>query len=452
MRRKITSLFIRWKNNPNKLPLIVKGTRQIGKTYSIKEFAIENYSLNRIIYINFEQEPDFASAFSGSKDYDTIMNKLSRFIQFKAIDFKDNPKNPLFLFLDEIQKCPDAITSLKFLSEAKDRCHIIASGSLLGLFLSDKNNASYPVGYVEHVNMYPFDFEEFMWARGYSEQYVNGLANQALDKNLSDEISPETHLDLMSLFREYIVIGGLPAAINAYNQSKTFPEVNKVLKNLYTGYSIDINKYMSKNDFKIRAIDCFQSIPNQLKQQNKKFKYSIVSKQARSREFENSLQWLQLAGLVIYCYNVKTLKEPLELFQDKNCFKLYCFDTGILLSMMNEADYYGVLNGTQNPDVGGIYENAVASILNQYYDNSPLMYYTQGQSMEVDFVIRNKNQLIPLEVKSGNNLKSPSLNSLSSNKDFACLKVSSKLVKETDVIKNIPFYMFALLFGNQLYK
>lgn len=452
MKRKITNKLINWKNDKNRLPLIIKGARQIGKTFIVKEFANENYAPNRIIYVNFEENPDFASAFSGSKDYGTIISKLSKFFQFKNIDFKDDPNNPLFLFLDEIQKCPDAITSLKFLSEEKEQCHVIASGSLLGLYLSDKSNSSYPVGYVEHVNMYPFDFEEFMWAMGFSEQYVNGLISLSLDYDSYNQISPETHSDLMNLFRDFIVIGGLPAAINTYKKTKTFPDVMNVLKNLNLGYSVDINKYMDNGSEKIKAIDCFQSIPFQLKQQNKKFKFSIIDKQARTREYANPLSWLQLAGLVIPCFNVKTLKEPLELYQDKNYFKLFCFDTGVLLSMMDDIDYYDVLNAKESLNTGGIYENVVACILNQFYDGKPLMYYKEGQTMEIDFIMKNRGLIIPLQVKSGNNLKSPSLNSLSVNTDFSCLKISSKLVKENDVIKNLPFYLFALKYGNKSYS
>ena len=450
MKRKITEYLIKWKKNPLKLPLVIKGARQVGKTYAIREFAKENYAPSRYIEIDFEKDPNMESFFEGSKDYSSIMSRISKSISFKSIDFRDDSNQPILLFLDEIQKCPNAITALKFLAEAREKCHVIASGSLLGLYLSDK--VSYPVGYVEHLTMFPFDFEEFMWAMGYSEQYVNGLIALVFDDNLSTKIDKVTHQELSDLFHKYIVIGGLPAAINTFLSTKTYPEVMKTLKNLYDSYIIDMQKYTKPTGDKVKVIECFESIPNQLKQQNKKFKYSLVDKKARSREYIGVIEWLLLAGLVLKCENLKTLNEPIETYIDKEYFKLFFFDTGILLSIMNQDDYYAILNGTQNNEIGGIYENAVATILNQYYYGKSLMYYRKDDLLEVDFVIRNRKVVIPVEVKSGNNLSSASLSKVSANKKVVCLRVSNRLVAENDIIKNMPFYMFALMCRNRQYR
>ena len=248
------------------------------------------------------------------------------------------------------------------------------------------------------------------------------------------------------------MIGGLPAAINSFLSTKTYPEVMKTLKNLYDSYIIDMQKYTKPAGDKVKVIKCFESIPNQLKQQNKKFKYSLVDKKARSREYVGVIEWLLLAGLVIKCENLKTLNEPIETYIDKEYFKLFFFDTGILLSIMNQDDYYAILNGTQNNEIGGIYENAVATILNQYYYGKSLMYYRKSDLLEIDFVIRNRKVVIPVEVKSGNNLSSASLSKVSANKSVVCLRVSNKLVEENDIIKNMPFYMFALMCRNQQYR
>lgn len=297
------------------------------------------------------------------------------------------------------------------------------------------------------VTLYPFDFEEFMMAMDYSKEYIKRLKQVAYERNLRESINEDIHNELLDLFRKYIVIGGLPAAINEYKKTKTFSKVRDVLKNLYNGYKIDVEKYARKSNEKI--IDCFDSIPMQLKQQNKKFKYSLINVNARSREYSYPLHWLNYANMIIKCCNLKTLKEPLELYKDSEYFKVYCFDTGILLATLPETDYFDVLNGNENLDIGGVYENAVACILNQYYDGDNLMYYTKGQELEIDFVTRNRKQICPIEVKSGNNIKSPSLNKISKlDNNYSCIKVSNKLINDSDDIINKPFYLFALIYSH----
>ncbi len=454
MRRKITKLLENWKNNPGKKPLLIKGARQVGKTFIINEFAKANYRSDRIIRINFEERPQMREVFDSSLDAETILDRLSLRPEFKDIDFQVDVGHPLFLFLDEIQKCPKAITSLKFLSEAKSYLHVVGSGSLLGVQLGKKDGSSFPVGYVEQATLFPLDFEEFMWAFGYSEQYIENLKALAYKPNVGSLIEDSVHEELMGLFRKFVVIGGMPAAVKSYVETKTFKECRAIQRQLVEAYEVDIQKYVEGATNKVRVASVFKAIPKQLTLTSHKFKLATIEKNAKSREYGDPLNWLISSGLVIKCENVKRIEEPLESFSDSSDFKLYYFDSGLLLSQLSDDDFYAVLNGTQNIDVGGVYENAVAAILHRYHgDGSPLHYHHQGDDLEIDFVDRYRRAFLLIEVKSGENLKSASLNKALEGSDghIDGLKVSRKRVMEDGKEKNLPFYLFALMFANNLY-
>lgn len=438
------SELLRWKQDSNKKSLIIQGARQVGKTYIVREFARNNYSKNRIIEINFEKFNGAEDFFKNDLSPETIVGKIQNDIRFKDVDFNKNTEKPLFIFLDEIQKCPNALSSLKFFTEEKSKYHVIASGSLLGVALS-KKDTSYPVGYIEHLTMHPLDFEEFLWALGYSKQYVDNLKD-TFAKRLT--LTDTANDGLMDLYRKYIVVGGLPGPINTYLNKNDYTSVLKEQNDLFKGYIADIERYCDDNSLKIKVKKCLESIPNQLKQQNRKFKYKEVIPNGRSRMFDSALDWLENAGLIITCNNLKLIKEPIESFNEENDFKIYLFDTGILLSQYQDTIRYDVLGGVDNIEVGGIYENAVAQVLTNFQKKSSIYYYNIPSVIDVDFVSRDKYSVLAIEVKSGNNIKSKSLNKLSQGKfDFpiSFIKISSKIVKEdSGNIENMPFYVFAL--------
>lgn len=443
MKRKITKSFVEWKASKTKKCLLVVGARQVGKTYSIEEFAKENYPSNKIISINFELFPEAKKFFENDLSPKAIMNKIQMNIRFMDIDFKDDENNPYFIFLDEIQSCENALISLKSFSLENKLYHVIASGSLLGVALARSFHGSYPVGYVSHLEMKPFDFEEFLWAFNYSEDFIEQIRMNSNSK----DISLSTHETLLGMLRKYIVIGGLPSCILTFLNSNDFHKVYEIQQDLKRGYIQDIRKYAENHNESLKIEKCFASIPFQLKQQNKKFMYHRVEEGGRVRKFKDALDYLYEAGLVTFCYNTKTIQSPLESYKKEESFKLFLFDTGILMSMFHEEKRYLVLNGNDDLDIGGIYENLVANILSlNPYEHE--LYYYNRMDMDIDFLKEENGKITAIEVKSGNNLKSPSLNKLKndeSKKDVYLLKLSSKIVYEEQDIHNLPFYQFALL-------
>jgi len=444
MKRKLMKKLVSWKNNKRKKSIILVGARQVGKTYLIKEFAKQNYEKNKIIEINFELFPDAKNFFENDLSPQAIMNKIQNSIKYKDIDFKNDEKHPYLIFLDEIQSCENALISLKGFSMENSLYHVIASGSLLGVALKRSFNGSYPVGYVEHMELEAFDFEEYLWARGISQNFIDNIKDIFLKK---EKISADTHEKMLALFRQYIVIGGLPEAINTFIDTNDYESVYKVQKDLNIGYIQDIRKYAMDNNLKVKIEKCYNSIPNHLKEQNKKFMYKRVEKNGRERMFEGTLEWLQDAGLVVFCNNLKRIERPISAYAINESFKLFVFDTGILMSMFEADKRYNVLNGSEDLDIGGIYENAIASILVKHGQKNNI-YYHNDNIIDIDFVCDYKDNILAIEVKSGNNLKSFSLNKFAQkdqNESIKKIKISSKLIENNDKIINIPFYLFALI-------
>lgn len=442
MKRKITADLIAWKNSPRKKSLLIFGARQVGKTYIIEDFAKANYPADKIITMNFELFPEAKAFFENDLSPKAIMNKIQSNIKYMHVNFKDDENNPYFIFLDEIQSCENAIIALKAFTQENKLYHVIASGSLLGVAIKRQFGGSYPVGYVQHMELKPFDFEEFLWANGYSDSFIENIRN-ITDNKL---ISAGTHDALIDMFRKYIVIGGLPEAINTFIETNDYHEVYTVQSDLRRGYVQDIRKYVPDNSQRVKIEKCFASIPFHLKEQNKKFMYKRVEHNGRERMFGDCLDWLAEAGLVLFCYNTKDIAVPLESYRIENSFKLFMFDTGILMSMFDEEKRYNVLNGNDDLDIGGIYENAVACVISQNNRKNEL-YYFNLPNMDIDFLLEKGDTISAIEVKSGNTLKSPSLNKLVENylKDYIQpIKLSSKIVYEDGVIKNLPFYKFAL--------
>ena len=379
----------------DKKALMIVGARQVGKTTSVREFAKEYYE--SVIEINFEQRPTLNSIFDGDLDADTLLEHISVAQLGTLIPHRT------LLFFDEIQSCPAARTSLKFLVE-DGRYDVIASGSLLGL--QYKEVSSFPVGFEEKLEMYSLDFEEFLWAHDISEEVIDKLRHKYEKR---EEVDSFIHTKFLDLFKRYMIVGGMPAVVSEYLKEKNIQDVIRVQQNLVRGYRDDISKYAGKR--KGEAKKALDSIPLHLMKPNKKFVLGDVEKGARHREYESALHWLIDAHIGAYCFNLHNLEIPLPLYQRDNIYKFFMRDTGLLSSISLSNVQQAILSGNLHINEGAIVENAIADLLLKrgYH----LFYYDRRGRQEIDFVITHNMQVIPLEIKGGNNYKHhPSLTAL----------------------------------------
>lgn len=403
LRRRIEDALMKWKSTQGHKPLVIMGIRQCGKTFIAQHFAAENYKA--VVYINFIKQPERINAFLGSKDVNTILLNLSA--QIQGVRFI--PGETCFIF-DEIQECPEARTSLKFFKE-DGRFDVIATGSLLGVQgygdelkkqrrkLIDKKELginSVPVGSEDIIEMYPLDFEEFLWANG-----VNTEVIEALQKFYREEkpVPAGIHVAMNKLLNLYVAIGGLPETINAFLKTNNMNEVSKAYKSILKEYRDDMVKYASDKD-KPHIRECFNSIPKQLAKQNKKFQYNKVKPGGRSETYLGSLQWLEDAGIICRCYNTDITGLPMEGNAKANVFKVYTADIGLLIEMLGPGTRADILQGNLGGFKGAIYENLMADTLHKKAQN--LYYFQKDSGLELDFLVRMNGECIPLEVKARN--------------------------------------------------
>ena len=435
IKRKMYKYLINWKQKKDKSAFIIKGARQVGKSYLVREFGRNEYE--SYIEINFLKNPLYKNIFKGDLSAEEIFKRLSAYIpNLKIIPFKT------LLFLDEIQVCAEARTAVKFLVE-DGSVDVISSGSLLGLsYLEDDDKnvtepTSLPVGYEEQITMYSLDFEEFLWAKGYNDDAIAYLkdfyiSNKEVPKELNDKY--------LELFREFMIVGGMPEVVQTFIDTNNFQEASKIQGKILADYQDDISKH-AKGQEKIKVRQCYDSIPKQLAKEYKKFQYSVVEKGKTSKKYGGSIKWLCDSSLVNKCSNVNEAYIPLLAYEMDDQFKLYLNDTGLLLYLYGPETKLAILNNTLKGNAkGGIYENIISeSLLKRGYK---LYYYkTQNSSMEIEFVIEKNGEVIPIEVKAGND-STPSLNSFI-NKYHP--KVSYKFVNGNvgflDGKKTLPHYM-----------
>ncbi len=430
LKRKIEKELLKWKNKKDKMCLVVKGARQVGKTYIIDKFARENYS--NYIYMNFDEMPSYKDIFKGDLDTETIIKQIT--LNVPNVNLVPNET---IIFLDEIQNCPRARTALKFLSIDK-RFDVIASSSLLGI--NYKEVPSFPVGYVENFEMHSLDFEEFLWANGISNSGID-LLREYFEKD--EEVPIATHNKMMNLFREYIVVGGMPRVVNEYVSTHDFSKVLKMQRDIIDNYLDDIAKYAISSE-KSKVRECFLSIPKQLAKDYKKFQYTVVDKRGSAKRFARSLMWLYDAGIVSYCYNLRNPELPLEGNSINNQFKIYMNDTGLLVAMLEEGSQKDIIDGNLGIYKGAIYENIIADIFNKL--GKKLYYFEYRNRLEMDFIIRYKGKVTAVEVKSAENTKAKSMTSIIQNwKVQQGIKFSSKNLSGNEVVKNYPLYMSMFL-------
>lgn len=430
MKRKIETQLLEWKENHDKKCLLVKGARQVGKTYIIDKFARENYKY--YTYINFDENEAYKTIFDGDLDVETLIKQISLRVPGAELE-----PNETVLFLDEIQNCPRARTALKFLA-IDGRFDVVASGSMLGIHYKDV--PSYPVGYVDYLDMYSMDFEEFLWANGVKESSVADI-REYFEKR--EPVPDAMHEKMMELFREYIVVGGMPRVVLEFVNTHNFAKVLKIQKGILNDYTDDITKYAEGAE-KTKARACFLSIPKHLAKDYKKFRYSLVEPKATYRKYGGSLMWLYDAGIINFCYNLSEPALPLEGNARSDIFKVYMRDTGLLVAMLEEGSAEDIIDGNLGIYKGAIYENIIADIFAK--NGRKLYYYEKDAKIEIDFFIRYQKMATAVEVKSAEKATSKSMTSIIQNYGVKHgIKLSAKNVSGNDKVESLPLYMAMFL-------
>lgn len=435
LRRKIEQSLIEWKERADHRPLIIKGCRQCGKTYSVLDFARKNYE--HVVYLNFFENPDYASVFSGSLEIDNIVMMLSALLGSNAVFVAGRT----ILILDEIQECPEARTALKFF-RMDGRYDVIGTSSLLGVRGYGREPRSVPVGSETVIDMYPLDFEEFLWANGVGEPLIN-----LLRKNLETEtpVMDALHNRMRQLLLQYAVVGGMPDAVQTFVNTKQMDEVLRIQRDIIRSYEDDMVKYAEKKD-KSRIRECFESIPKQLSKENKKFQYSVVKKGSTASQYEGSLQWIEDAGIISRCYNLSITELPLDGNAEENVFKVYMRDCGLFVSMLEDGTQYDILQGNLYAYKGAIFENLIADIFAKM--GRKLYYFHKDSGLEVDFVIRYRGECTLVEVKAvSGNIKSTKtiLKHPEKYHVFHAIKLGDYNVGRTEQVLTLPLYMAFLL-------
>ena len=426
LKRKIDQYLIEWKNNKNKKPLIVKGARQIGKTESIRNFAKTNYK--NVIEINFVLQKQFKDIFDDGFEVDTIIKNIS----LRKPELEFTPKETL-IFFDEIQDCINCATSLKAFRE-DGRYDVICSGSLMGINYNEIESNS--VGNKEDYEMYSMDFEEFLWAKGYKENQIENLYEHM--KNL--EPFSNTELSVMfENFKEYMIIGGMPAIVNEFVKNKNYSGTLKMQKQILLDYEEDITKYAGGLDHG-KILNVYRKIPVFLGKENKKFQISKIETGARNREYLGTIEWLDNAGIINACYCLEQPELPLGGNYNPDNYRIYFRDTGLLIGSLDEEAQEDLRNNKNfNTYKGAIYENIVADMLVKEGYNLYFYKNTKG-TIEMYFFIRDKDSLIPVEVKA-NDGSTISLNKLIEDKKFKDIKYGIKLGYK-NIGFNGKFYTF----------
>ncbi len=417
--RKIDKFLIDWKKNKDKSPLIVKGARQIGKTEAIKEFAKNNYK--SVVEINFVLQRQYQDIFDDGFEVDTILKNISlKNPEFEFIE------NDTLIFFDELQDCINCATSLKAF-KIDGRFDVICSGSLMGINYNEIESNS--VGYKEDYEMYSLDFEEFLWAKGYKPEQIEELYQKLITTTSLSKIEYDVMLEN---FREYIVLGGMPAVVFTFIKQKNYSGTLKLQKQLLLDYEEDITKYAHGLD-KGKILDIYRKIPVFLGKDNKKFQISKVHTGARSRDYIGTVDWLKDAGIINVCYCMSSPELPLKGNYNPDNYKIYFRDTGLLIGSLDEEVQQDLRNNKNfNTYKGAIYENIVGDMLVKQGYNL-YFYRNEKGTIEMDFFVCDSNSLIPVEVKA-DDASTPSLNSLIEKENYGDIKYGIKLAN-----KNIGF-------------
>lgn len=426
MKRMIEKDLIDWKNNLAKKPLMVFGARQVGKTHSVLAFGKENYA--DTLYLNFENNEPLKSIFEKDLDTNRILIALS------ALSGKKIIAGQTLIFFDEIQAAPKAITSLKYFCENNPQYDIIAAGSLLGVAVN-RESLSFPVGKIDSLTMYPMNFKEFLWAT--ENETLATVIEDAYDNDLP--LIEVLHNKAMELYKIYLLVGGMPECVAEYIEKKDFDFVRVKQNRIFSDYASDMTKYSTKIEA-IRHEATYNSAPAQLAKENRKFQYKLIGSGARARQYEDSIDWLTKAGIVLKCEKANEGKVPIEFYKDKVCFKIYMSDVGLLSAKMTLP----VVTVLSDINFGGEAKGAIAEnyVAQQLAANKLNLYYwTSANTAEVDFVIQLKEYAIPVECKANDNVRSRSLRVYTDKytPPYA-IRISSKNFGFENGIKSVPLY------------
>lgn len=426
LKRKIDKYLTDWKNKPDRKPLIIKGARQIGKTRSVEWFAGQNYA--SVIEINFIEQKKYREIFNDGFEVDAILKNIS----LLNPELKFIPGNTIFFF-DELQACPNCATSLKFF-KLDGRFDVICSGSLMGISYNEIESNS--VGYKEDYEMHSMDFEEFLWAMGYNDEFTADLLSHMLDVRPLSELQMDT---LMSLFRDYVIIGGMPEVVSTYVRNKNFSGTLDIQRQLLKDYEEDITKYVEGLDkAKVKAV--YNHISTFLAKENKRFQITKIARNARNRDYMGCVEWLADAGVVNVCYCLNQPELPLKGNYDPKMYKIYFKDTGLLIASLDEEAQEDLrANRNLGTYKGAIYENIVGDMLvKQGY--RLFYYHSDRPALEMDFFIRDADSLIPVGVKA-NDGATASLNRLLNDDKYNDVKYGIKLGYR-NIGFNGKFYIF----------
>ncbi len=422
MYRKALNKLAEWKSSSLRKPLILKGARQVGKTWLMKEFGKQNYE--KTFYFSFENDSELQKIFATNKDPYRIASLLGTIKNDKI------EKEKHLIIFDEIQECPNALNSLKYFCEDANEYHVIAAGSLLGTLLAEP--MSYPVGKVNLLDVYPMDFEEFLGA-------VNPSLLKYLEETPPQEIISIQHTKLIEQFHNYLIVGGLPECVASWAEDQNSGTVLQIQRELLSLYENDIAKHNKKIDA-CRILLVFKSLVTQLSKENEKFIYGCVKQGARAREFEVAIEWLVSAGLVLRIYDVRKPEHPLKLFEDFSSFKLFFFDVG-LAKCAAQVENKQIILDSDFQFKGALTENYC---LQQFHANleNDIHYYSPAQNYEVDFLLQNEMQIIPVECKAGGNVTSASFKRYRrEQKPDLAIRFSQLEYKEQEAMINVPLYL-----------
>lgn len=422
MKRNAILKLVQWKNSPERKPMVLRGARQVGKTWLMKEFG-QNYYDN-YVYFNFDEEDELKSIFETNKNPNRIIELLSM-----ISDKKIEPEKTLIIF-DEIQECPEALNTLKYFKEKANEYHVITAGSLLGTLLAKPK--SYPVGMVNLLDIYPLTFDEFLNAidSGLYAYYESIQKEQVIEQIF--------HQRLLDAYNYYLIIGGMPECVSSWIKYKDPAMVSKIQRELIEVYENDFSKHNGKvNSGRILMV--FRSIVSQLAKPNEKFMYGAVREGARARDFEEAIEWLVSAGMLNRVYNVSKMEHPLSAFDKLDQFKLFVFDTG-LLKQMSGVDNSAILLRTDYQFKGPLTENYVLQQLQGQFEVEPRYY--SDKNGKIDFVVQNKMEIIPIEVKGGEDRSANSFKTyVANNAPQHAYRFSKRGYRKDGGFTNLPLYL-----------
>lgn len=442
-KRKIIHEFEKWKNvDSKKKALVVKGLRQIGKTSSVLEFARANYE--NVIYINFKENESAKRIFDGDLRVDRIIIDLSAL--FPESHFEES--NTVIIF-DEVQECANARASIKPFME-DGRYDVIATGSLLGIKgYNKKKGKGTPTGFERIIYMKPMDFEEFLWAKGISEDVISYL-RECLEKKVP--VSEATHTAMLRYFKEYICVGGLPYIVDRFVSTNDMNVVRQEQKDILEEYKDDFGKHLDENeeeetDFALlaRINRVFESIPAQLAKENKKFVFSMLEKKGRAEKYLSAIQWLADFGIVSFCHNLSNITDPLEGNKIDNIFKIYMQDSGLFVAMLDEGSAAKILSGDMGFYKGAIFENIIVDAFSK--QDRKLYYFHKDSGLEIDFVTKIAGELALIEVKAttGNTKSADTVLKNPQYEVETCYKLSENNIGVTGSKITVPYYLASFL-------